>query len=457
MKTIKILITVLVITAMFIATSCKKDFFTQVNDNPNSPDSVNPSSLLSTVEGSLGYSQGGELSRFTSMFTQQTLGASRQAQGWYTYIFTTQDFDQAWGNLYAQTMENNFLLMQMSDQKGYHQYAGVSRILMAYTLQLVADEWGSAPFSQAFLGIENLHPSYDADQVLYDSIGRLIDEGIADLNQPITEALIPGPDDFIYAATASSWDEAAVKWIKFGHAIKARLAIHQSKGDAIKAQEALDEIDQSFSGNGDNAQLVFGITSTNAGPWYQFNTQRGDISFSQSTLAAELTATSDPRYPIFIDDANDASGQGLAAYYGSPNSPVEFICYDELELIKAEAILRISGDIAGAQAAYQEAITANMQKLGVAEADITSYIASTGTLPANADDAIRQVAIQAWIILYLNPEDWSWYRRDAAPELEAVDGTEVPRRFLFPQTEYSYNGEHVPPSSLYTPLIFWDN
>src|SRR5436309_14530712 len=123
MKAIKIFISITAISALLITSSCKKDFFTEVNIDPNAPDSVNPSSLLSTVEGSLGYSQGSDLSRYSSMFTQQTLGAARQAQAYYNYIFTTQDFDQLWGNLFSQTMENNILLIQTSDEKGYHQYA----------------------------------------------------------------------------------------------------------------------------------------------------------------------------------------------------------------------------------------------------------------------------------------------------------------------------------------------
>ena len=438
------------ISTLFFTSSCKKEFFTSVNNNPNAPDSVNPASLLSTVEGSIGYIQGGDHSRFTSMFTQQTLGAARQAEGWYNYIFTTQDFDQLWGNYFTQDMENDYLLIQLADQKGYHQYAGIARILLAYSYQLVVDSWGSAPYSEAFNGLNNLHPAFDSDVVLYDSISNLIDEGITDLNQPITEIFFPGPDDFMYAGDAS-------KWIKFGHAIKARLAIHQSKNNPAMPQVALDEVSQSFTSNDDNALLLFGTTSTSANPWNQFNSQRGDISFAGSTLAGTLIELNDPRYPIYIDSNGDVNGLGLAAYYGSTNSPVEFICYDELQYIKAEAILRSSGDIASAQAAYQAGLTANLEKLGVPFSEDTAYVAAKGTLPNNPKDALDQVALQAWIALYLNPEAWTWYRRDNVPPLVAVDGTEVPRRFLYPQTEYSYNAVHVPPSTLYTPPIFWDN
>jgi hypothetical protein len=384
------------------------------------------------------------------MFTQQTFGAARQAEGWYNYIFTTQDFDTYWGNMFAQCMENNVLLIQMSDEKGYHQYAGVAKILLAYSYQIVIDAWGNVPYSEAFQGINNLHPGYQDSPALYDSLNLLIDEAINDLNQPVTEVFVPSFDDFMYGGDAS-------KWIKFGHAIKARLAIHQSKQNVASPQVALDEIEQSFSSNDDNAQLFFGATSTNAGPWYQFNTQRGDISFSGSTLAAQLLTLNDPRYTIYIDDAGDVDGLGLAAYYGSPNSPVEFITFDELNFIKAEAILRMTGNIADAQAAYQAAIEANMQKLGVAQSDIDTYIVNNGTLPADPKDAIDQVAYQEWIALYLNPEEWSTWRRTGSPALVPVDGTEVPRRFLYPQSEYSYNVANVPASTLYTPAIFWDN
>lgn len=450
MKTIKFLIAAPAVSMIFLLGSCNSDFFTEVNTNPNSPDSVLPASLLSTVEGSIGYSQGGEYSRFSSMFTQQTLGAARQAEGWYNYIFTTQDFDTHWGNMYTQCMENNYLLIQMADEKGYHQYGGIAKILLAYSLQLVVDAWGDVPYTDAFQGLENLHPAFDNGSSVYESLNQLLDEAIDDLNQPVTESLLPGPDDFMYGGDAS-------QWIKFAHAIKARLAIHESKTNATKAQEALDEIAQSFVGNEDNAQLFFGTTSTNAGPWNQFNTQRGDISFSTSTLAGEMSARNDPRYSILIDDAGDPDGLGLAAYYGSPNSPVEFITFDELNFIKAEAILRTSGNIEDAQAAYRDGITANMQKLGVAQGDIDAYLAANGTLPGDVNEAISQVAFQAWFALYLNPEAWTTYRRTGSPQLVAVDGTQVPRRLLYPQTEYSYNGENVPPSTLYTPRIFWDN
>ena len=87
--------------------SCRKNYITDANNYENGTQTVTPSVLLSTVEGSLAYSQGGDLSRFTSLFTQQTLGASRQAEAYYTYVLTSQDADGLWTNLYTSVLMNN--------------------------------------------------------------------------------------------------------------------------------------------------------------------------------------------------------------------------------------------------------------------------------------------------------------------------------------------------------------
>src|ERR1700712_5098751 len=88
-----------VLISMALGASCKKSFFTDANINTNAPDSASiiPSTMLSTVEGAIAYVQGGDISRYTSLITQQTLGGSRQAQGYYGYTFTSVDFDPPWG------------------------------------------------------------------------------------------------------------------------------------------------------------------------------------------------------------------------------------------------------------------------------------------------------------------------------------------------------------------------
>jgi len=434
---------------VLLGAACKKSFYSDVNINPNAPSSgsIVPGVLLPPIESAIGYVLGGDLSRFSSLNIQQVKGLGNQADGYYKYIYTSQDFDNVWGNIYAAVLENDNVLLQMSENKGYHAYAGIARILRAYTLQIAVDMWGSIPYSKALQGAGNLKPAFDNDKLLYDTIGKLLDDGIANLNNADAGALFPKDEDALYGGDAD-------KWIKFAHAIKARLFIHQMKGDAAMAANALAEIALSFTDNGDNARYVFGSTETTANPWYQFNQQRQQyIGFTSGNAAKMMKDLHDPRLPILID----TSKKDALLYYGATDAPVEFITYDELQFATAEAVLRNGGTIVAAQAFYQSAIRANMSKLGVKDADITTYLTANGTLPGNVDAAIAQIATQGYLALYLNPEAWTLWRRTNSPALTPVTGTSVPRRLLYPQTEYSYNKDNVPGSvTLFSPKVFWD-
>ena len=449
MKIIKISTLVLLGGAILFSASCKKTFYTSVNNDPNAPASVTPATLLSTVEGTLAYTIGGDMSRFASIFTQQTNGIGNQAQAYNQYIFTGQDVDNLWGDMYTSVMLNDLTLMQSADAKGFNAYSGIARVLMAYSLQMTVDCWGKIPYSQAFKGVAQLQPTYDDDKTLYANALSLCDSAIYFLSSPEAGAVTPGGEDFIYGGNEASWIELA-------HAIKARLYLHQSKGNTAMATSALNEIALSFGSNADNAAYPYGLPSNANSSWYQFIQGRaGYISFASSTLATNLLANSDPRFPFMIDTTAANGGDNLATYYGAANAVTEFITYDELQFMTAEAIITKGGALSDAQTAFQNGITASMTKLGVAPADIATYIAANGTL--TTANAMAKIGYEANVALFLNPEAWTTFRRTGYPALVPTKGSAVPRRLLYPQTENSYNKANTPASSLFTPKIFWDN
>jgi Starch-binding associating with outer membrane len=436
---------------LLFGASCKKDFYTTANNNPNAPKTVTPATLLSPIEGSLAYTQGGDMSRFASLIMQQTYGYSRQSAAYYQYIFTGQDVDQLWGNLYTSVMENDLQLIQQSDAKQYNVYSGIGRVILAYSLQLTVDNWGSAPYSKAFGGASNLQPAYDVDSTLYKVALSLCDSAITFLNNPNPGFLVPGADDAIYGGNAA-------EWINFAHAIKARLYIHQ-KG-AANAALALNEISQSFQSNADNA-FYNGFVASNANannPWYQFNNQRGDISFVMSTLGASMLTDNDPRYNILIDTTAADGGDYLGAYYGGPGAGVELITYEELQFMQAEAILRTGGSPSAALTAYTNGITASLTKLGVSSTLASAYLASHSSF---SPTPMMDICNEENVSLYLNPEAWTMWRRNGFPTLtsqSATAGVGIPVRLLYPQTEYSYNKANTPANStMYVPKIFWEN
>ena len=439
------------------AGACKKSFFTDVNNNPNAVNFVNPNLLLPSCEIALGFTQGGDLSRYSSLFTQQAFGEQNQTKAFYTYGINAGTFENGWSNMYTSTMENVYALKKSCDSIGlYHAYGGVARILLAYSLQVMVDYWGDIPYTDALKGKENpfhLQPKYDNAAALYDTAARLVDEAISlfattdnDLDLPGLKHDHPDQDDVMYEGDLT-------KWAKFGHAVKARLYLHQSKGNPAMAQKALDEMALSFTSSEDNARYPFDGGGTTTAPWAQFMSDRADyIAFDDNSyLVQQLQANNDPRLAIFTDGDG-----GLGDYYGGDAAPVEFITYDEQQFATAEAVLRNGGTVVAAQSFYRQALQSNMEKLGVKTADINTYLTANGTLPVNVDDAIAKIAGEAYRALFLNPEAFNTYRRTGVPAIAPAGPGNVPRRMIYPQSEYSYNGANVPKSTLYQPAIFWD-
>src|ERR1700753_3103651 len=88
------------LSGLLVISSCKKTFFTDVNINPNALNTVPPKLLLPTVEAALGYTQGGDMSRFTSMLVQTVYGANSQSQQDYIYNINPGTFGNLWPDLY---------------------------------------------------------------------------------------------------------------------------------------------------------------------------------------------------------------------------------------------------------------------------------------------------------------------------------------------------------------------
>ena len=78
----KFIFTIVLFASMFV--SCEKDFL-DINDDPSQVLDVPPALLLSTIEGQLAYSMGGDAARITGVFMQHFTGASRQFAQYQIY------------------------------------------------------------------------------------------------------------------------------------------------------------------------------------------------------------------------------------------------------------------------------------------------------------------------------------------------------------------------------------
>lgn len=444
------------IAAILLLSSCDKWIDTGINNDPNNVTNASLNVILPTSEAGMGYVVGGDLSRFASLFTQHHFGDARQHQGLYNYQMTESDIDNAWRfNLYGGPMQDFSDMMRIADEKGAPHYKGVAEIMMAYALGTVVDLWSDAPYSQAFKGNANLKPSFDKGEQLYVEIHKLLDDAIVNLGAAKSN-FSPGADDFIYGGDNSQWIRAA-------HALKARYFMHVRKVDPSSTDKVLTEVAMAFSSNDDDMQFVFGSLESEANPLYQFDGQRNDIRMGPKLMEL-MNATNDPRLPMYaLLDADTLYSikSGLGPFYASANSPVPFITFAEIKFLEAEAAV-ISGDKARAVAAYTAAITANMKKLGVATADIDTYLAQTSVATTEGDITLQRIMEQKYIAMYTQVESWSDWRRTEFPVLTPVSGPSVPRRFPHAQSERLYNGanwQQVNPGGVPVSIlsrVWWD-
>src|SRR6185369_13954311 len=182
-------------------TGCKK--FLDVNKNLNDPTAVPVSLLLSNCERNISnnVALGSGLGGVMSIYTHQTtgrVGADRYGAG-----------SAGWDGLYGAIANLNVIIKQGTAETRYV-YAGIAKILKAYSFSILVDVYGDCPYSQFDQFTDGItQPKYDLGKDIYPKLFALIDEGIADINNPAPNASKPGADDYIYKGNTTNWIKAA--------------------------------------------------------------------------------------------------------------------------------------------------------------------------------------------------------------------------------------------------------
>lgn len=439
--------------------SCQKDFG-DVNVNPNQPTDVPVNIILPSAQASLAYTLGGDIARYNAVFTQNVTGADRQFAAYNIYMFTSDDFNNLWNNMYSDNMAdlNRIIVKANAADGSYNAYRGVSKILMAYSLMTVTDLWGDVPFSEAFLGNDNATPAYETQANIYGSIlPGLLNDGIADINNSGNDVLTPGADDLIFAGDLAMWE-------KFAHGIKARMYLHQSKKDANAYANAAAEADSSFD-PGESAAFQFGANYQS--PWFQYIDQRADISYSTLDYyygigcfhTDTLQGLNDPRFAKMIDVNGDYYAPGFpSAYYMADNAKVTLLSDFELNFIRAEA--NLGSNLTEATTQLEAGVTNSFLALGLDATEAQNYISANVDL-ANSSDKLGLIMFQKYLANYLQPESWTDWRRTDKPDLTPNAGAasgQIPRRYIYPTNEIQNNpnGSNAA-GTMYNPKMWWEN
>ena len=289
-----------------VVPGCKK--FLDVNKNLNEPTAVPVSLLLSNVERAiagnmaLGTGLGNTMAIYTHQVTGR-VGADRYGAG-----------SAGWDGLYTAITNLNVIIRQ-GTAEGRFVYVGIAKILKAYTFSILVDVYGDVPFSefdQFETGITQ--PKFDKGSEIYPKLFQMIDEGIADINNPAPNASKPSADDYIYKGNT-------VNWIKAANTIKLKLYTQVRRVQDVSTQvKALLATPANLINSQAESFMMpygpFGTTDDRHPAYGDYNaTQRGGQLFSpwlyeimKGRNPNILNGIADPRIPYYIYNQKSATG-----------------------------------------------------------------------------------------------------------------------------------------------------
>ncbi|MFI8379304.1 SusD/RagB family nutrient-binding outer membrane lipoprotein [Leeuwenhoekiella sp. NPDC079379] len=431
-KILKFRIIALLFSGFILFTSCD---YEDVNVDPSRPggDSVPLVAVVPTMQTQTHRNIGAVLGRYAGIITQQWQGFDAQQLQYTSYVIGENDVTNPWeGGLYTGSMRDAADIIDRATLTDAPNTRGVAKIYMAINLGMATNIWGDVPYSEAFLGSENLSPKYDDQEELYGVILDLLDEAVADLNS--TDPL------GVQGSLISASNEL---WIQTAYALKARFTLQQTSVDAGAAARALTELGNAISSNANQLDFVFENTQIGGHPLALFGFQRPNTLVIGDYFADLML--DDPRFDLYMETSDNTvyryfSGSNSDLFWSQLNSASPIISYSEVKFIEAEALERTNAD---GTTALEEAITANMQYLGISDAIIEEYIDDLG------ETSIELIILEKYKAMYgQSPlEVWNDYRRTGFPELTADPNGEngnnpsgiIPRRLLYPISERQAN------------------
>jgi len=301
----------LLITAplLFISTSCEK--FLDVNENLNDPTAVPVSTLLTAAERTIGgsFCLGTTIGNNLALYTHQLTG--RISGDRYGMTGT----GLGWDGIF-QVTANLDVIIEQGTAESRLAYVGVAKILKAYTFSLMVDIWGDVPFSEANqfkTGV--FQPKFDKGADIYPQLITLLNEGIADIDNPAPNPSKPAADDVMYGGNLTRWKKAA-------NTIKLKLLTQQRLVKDVKAEVSalLANPAGLIDSQAESFLLPFGPfgATDDRSPAYgdYIATQRGGALISpwfyeilKGRNEGILTGIEDPRIPYYFYNQKLADGQ----------------------------------------------------------------------------------------------------------------------------------------------------
>lgn len=289
------------------ASSC--DSFLDINDNPNSPlkataDAIMAQALARTASNyAIAYNPYGA-------FAVGQVGKSGTVNGYneertynYNSSFSQGLFNNTYDNLYDYD-----LIEKQGKLSNQPNHSAIAEIMKVYNFQLLVDEYGDIPYTEALKGGSNISPKYDKAEDIYKDFIVKLNTAIDEIKAASADenVLLVGAEDIVFGGNMTNW-------MRFANSLKLRILMRQSSTGStpldayVHTEMTKLQADAAASGG-------FITTDVLAQPGYTqvegqqnpfFNRYRADASGSSATerlytlptkfLLTQYVNNSDPR------------------------------------------------------------------------------------------------------------------------------------------------------------------
>lgn len=446
-------------------TACTDDF-EAINTSPNSPVAVPSSYLITQAQRGLVDLVLGE--GFTGIGTYASHYIQHLSQTQYTDVTRYDNVRTSFYPFYNGGLQDLQTVIELNTNEATRDGISASgpnanqialaKVMQSWAYLSMTDFWGDLPYSEALMGVENLNPAYDPQEMIYRGVvSTLVEAG-----DMIVEGSVSG--DIIFDG-----DMDLVR--KFANSLILRAGIRVSDIAPSLGEEWVNlAISRGvIESNAENVELNYiggGEFADNT--FYTDFIIRTDYAIGKP-LTDLMESFDDPRIPVYAQPTATSVAAGSPEYVGmvygvlegeaggidiadvsypglafiGRTAPATLLTYSEVLFNRAEAVQRgwINGDAA---ALYNAAITASMNRFSITDdAVIMDYLAQPG-VAYNAANFEQLIGEQKWIALYFQGmEAWSEWRRLGFPELApapaAILVQTIPTRRGYPDNEFSLN------------------
>lgn len=496
----------IMMVVLVAGTGCKRGFL-DINENPNAatPASITPDLILPRAQHAVGarmatsYRVAGSWMGYWAR--SGTYGPNSEEESYH--ITTTFESDE-WSGWYD--ILNDFDQMEKkANVSGQTFFEGIAKAMKSIGFMYLVDQYNNVPYSSAFDLTNNILPSYDKGQDIYNDLLVQLENAI----QLIKNA---NPSQNVRLAESDIMFHGDVTmWRKFINTQRLKLLVRQSQIPGFDPAPVVAQITADGAGyimSGETASVQPGYRADNGKQNPFWNTYErlytgvanDDFNRANNFYLNLTRNNTDIRYQYVYDPAVtplsgntyygynygealpngdpykaiNSSGVGGPGLARSASQPQWIFTSVESLFLQAEAIQR--GWIPGVPlTAYTNAVRESFIWLGVPNAVATAdtYLNQptnsvvSWTLAATPDAKIKLIALQKYIALagINNFEAWVDYRRLGVPAnlplslSPARAGYVIPLRLQYPQNEFNYNNANVTGEGTIDPQtspIFWD-